>query len=172
MREIIYCTDCPSIRMCRDEGWECEHTRWIAKAVAEAPPLSREQIRRVATILGRASIEAPPQSRRTSSRHRMGPFKCQVPGCTSAPLRHGSTFWQHLRGIHQLTMGEYREKYGDPEPLTEEEMAAIVVEAHCPVDGCDKMYSTELGNRWPNGAMTSHLRGRHGLKPDGRTPVR
>lgn len=103
-------------------------------------------------------------------RHRRyGPIKCEVPGCDAAPLKHTGTFWQHLRGVHDMTMEEYREAHGDPEPTPVEELPDV--EARCKVKGCGKVYSTALGHRWPRNALISHLRGRHGLQADGRTPV-
>lgn len=95
---------------------------------------------------------------------RSGPFLCQVDGCKAAPLKHTGTFWQHLRGVHQMTMDEFREKWGDPVPLSKEELANLVVEAGCEVEGCGQVYSTALGNRFPHQALISHMWGRHGIR--------
>lgn len=102
------------------------------------------------------------------NRHReAGPFRCLVDGCQSAPLKHRGTLWQHLRGQHMMTMDQYKKLYGDPVPLTPEELAELVVEARCEVDGCDQVYSTALGHRFPQSALVSHMWGRHGVKLNG-----
>ena len=99
------------------------------------------------------------------NRHReAGPFRCLVDGCRSAPLKHSGTLWQHVRGMHDMTLSEYKKLYGDPVPLTPEELAALVVEVRCEVDGCDQVYSTALGHRFPQSALVSHMWGRHGVK--------
>lgn len=106
-----------------------------------------------------------PTSRTRGRRYdrRTGPFLCQVRDC-GAILKHTGTLWQHLQGRHELTIAEYREKYGDPVPLTPEEVAGTVVEAKCRVKGCGQVYSTELGHRFPQSALASHMWGRHGIK--------
>lgn len=109
---------------------------------------------------------------RRKTARKIGPFRCQILGCPTPVLKHKDSFWQHLRKVHGTTLDVYREEYGEPEPLTPEEAAQVVVEQTCPAPDCGKVYSTEKGNRWPLGALNSHLRGRHGLKPDGVTPVR
>jgi hypothetical protein len=63
-----------------------------------------------------------------------------------------------------MTLDEYQERYGELVPLTAEEKAQLVVEVRCEVDGCDQVYSTALGNRYPQSALTSHMWGRHGIK--------
>ena len=52
MREIVYCEDCPIPRLCREEDLDCNLTRHIAKVVAEAPPLTQQQIETITRILG------------------------------------------------------------------------------------------------------------------------
>lgn len=104
-----------------------------------------------------------PKKRRRVDR-RTGPFQCQVRGC-GAVLKHTGTMWQHVKGKHDLTLAEYREKYGDPVALTPEELAEAVVEAKCKVKGCGQVYSTELGHRYPQSALVSHMWGRHAIKP-------
>lgn len=89
----------------------------------------------------------------------IGPFQCQVPGCLAAPLKHRGTLWQHLRKIHEITLDEYLERYGELVPLTQEQLDALVVEARC--EECGKTYSTATGTRWPRQALVSHMRGRH-----------
>jgi hypothetical protein len=109
-------------------------------------------------------------------RRKDGPFLCPIPGCPNPVLKHIDSFKVHVsgetKGVHQMPWDEYLATYGEPRPATREELAQVSVEITCPIDGCGKVYSTENGNRWPLGALNSHLRGRHGLKPDGVTPVR
>lgn len=102
---------------------------------------------------------------------KIGPFRCQIPDCPTPMLKHANSFEQHVQRVHQITLREYLDAHGELVPLTPEQVAQIVVEVRCEVPGCGQVYSTELGNRWPLGALNSHLRGRHGLKPD-MTPIR
>ena len=93
--------------------------------------------------------------------HWNGPRGCRL------RTRLAGTLWQHLRGMHNLTMDEYCEKYGRPQPLTQD----VVVEVACEL--CGKEYSSRH-HRWPRGALVSHMRGRHAMKlwPDGSlTPI-
>ncbi len=100
-------------------------------------------------------------------RKRPGPFKCQVDGCLSTPLRHRASLWTHVKLMHGLRMAEYVEAHGEPAPLTTEEVeAASQVEIHCEITGCDQVYSTALGHRWPQSAYITHLRSTHGLVRD------
>lgn len=96
-------------------------------------------------------------------------MRCLVEGCLSAPLRNAVTLTAHLKLKHQMTREEYVEAYGELVPMTEEEQAEPV-EVHCEVEGCDTVYSTATGHRWPHMAMVSHMRGRH-LDPDWRPGV-
>jgi hypothetical protein len=98
---------------------------------------------------------------------RYGPIQCKVPGC-GAVLKHTGTLWQHLQLKHKTVIAQYRAEYGDPVPMTAEEVAAAVVEASCKV--CGKTYSTERGHRFPQSALVPHLRARHALNPD-YTPI-
>lgn len=163
--------------MClHDERHEDAQHRNVSISINGARPLSldlcerhhRELIRPVLEALAAHGVDEtqPMPRRRDSNRHRRrsGPFKCLVPGCNATPLKHTGTLWQHLRGVHEITLDEYREQYGDPVPLSADEQAELVVEARCPVDGCSTVYSTELGNRWPQQALVSHLWGHHGIK--------
>jgi hypothetical protein len=123
-----------------------------------------EAVRRALTA--RAKPTRQPPKGRDTNRHRrgVGPYRCLVPDCLSTPLKHRGTLWQHVRGVHEITLDEYVERYGEPTPLTPEELAALVVEAHCPVEGCDTVYSTADGYRWPQMALVSHTWGHHGIK--------
>lgn len=131
----------------------CEkHQRALARAVRKVLPKLRD--------------------RRGRDRHRndrsQGPFRCQVRGCDVHPLKHRSSFTQHLRIYHELTLAQYVMEYGELVPMTTEEQRTLVVTASC--DECDQEYSTATGTRWPHQALVSHMRGRHALKlfPDGR----
>jgi hypothetical protein len=106
----------------------------------------------------------PRRGRDRNPGRQVGPFRCLVDGCVASPLKHRGTLWQHLRAQHGMTLDEYQERYGELVPLTAEEKAQLVVEVRCEVDGCDQVYSTALGNRYPQSALTSHMWGRHGIK--------
>lgn len=94
---------------------------------------------------------------------RRGPFRC-LAGCAATPLKNSDTLRQHLALVHDgLTLDEYVDRYGELVPLTPEEQAEVI-EVRCEVEGCDRVYSTALGNRWPQQAMVSHLWGTHGIK--------
>lgn len=126
----------------------------------------KEYVEPVVDLLGRygwspAEEPPPPKKRRN---YRSGPFLCKVEGCLAAPLKHSGTMWQHLVKKHGINMHTYRDLYGDPVPLTPEEQASLVIEARCPVEGCSAAYSTELGNRFPEQALMSHMWGHHAIK--------
>jgi hypothetical protein len=93
-----------------------------------------------------------------------GPFLCQVKDCNWGPLKHYATLWQHIRGVHGMTIGEYREQYGDPTPMTAEEVATFSLTVECELDDCDETWSTSKGHRWPRRAMEQHMWGVHGVK--------
>lgn len=92
---------------------------------------------------------------------KLGPFKCRWPGCVAPVLKNGEILERHLRNLHQSTFMEYAKVYGSDVATPEELAEPVTIE--CPVEGCDQVYSTQFGNRWPHHAMTSHMRGRHGL---------
>lgn len=101
-------------------------------------------------------------NRQSARWKKVGPFQCQVPGCVTAPLKHRATLRQHVEGrLHGLNFEAYVEQYGEPVPLTPEE-ALEVVEIRCEIGDCQQSYSTAT-TRWPQMAMVSHMRGRHGL---------
>jgi hypothetical protein len=122
-----------------------------------------------------AKAEQPGGWTRASWMRKIGPFKCRMPGCVAPVLKDGEVFNRHLINLHGgVTFQEYVKTYGG-EPATPEEVAEPVT-IECEVEGCDAgpdggpmVYSTAFGNRWPHHAMTSHMRGRHGLiwKPGG-----
>lgn len=100
------------------------------------------------------------------SRHRqwkgrdVGPFLCLE--CNNPPLKHAGTLTAHVQQQHAMTRAEYIKKHGPLVPLTPEEVAELVVEVTCGIGGCEQLYSTELGNRWPHQAMRAHQIARHG----------
>jgi hypothetical protein len=100
-------------------------------------------------------------SNRTGKWREPGPFRCQVETCVSAPLKHLASFRIHVERLHKMGLPEYTERYGEPTPLDPEE-ALEVVEVRCEIGDCDQSYSTAT-TRWPQMAMVSHMRGRHGL---------
>ncbi len=106
---------------------------------------------------------APSRYRQRGWKRTSGPYLCQA-GCNAAPLKTGTTLEQHLLRVHDgLTLEEYTERHGELVPLTEEELAELVVEVPCP-QGCGQVYSTALGHRWPQSAMIHHMWGHHGIK--------
>lgn len=99
---------------------------------------------------------------RIGQKRLYGPYRC-LAGCTSAPLKNYITLTSHLRLIHDgMTLDEYVAKYGELVPLEPEDMEPV--EVRCEIQDCDQAYSTATGTRWPQQAMVSHMRGRHGLK--------
>lgn len=93
----------------------------------------------------------------------VGPFRCAL--CEVPPLKNLSTFSTHIKSLHGMSRLEYTVKYGDPVPLTAEEVAELeAVEYTCEVPGCGKTYSTALGNRWPHQALRSHMWGVHAIR--------
>lgn len=177
-RELRVRTWCDA---CLEEGaQEPAVHRGIKVSLDGAPPLLLdlcqrhhvELVRPLLVALERYGVDPDgtpePSGRRDSNRarRRSGPFKCQVPGCTASPLKHTGSLWQHLKGLHGLTMAEYRETYGEPVPMTEEELAELVVEVSC--DLCGQTYSTAKGHRFPRQALVSHMWGHHAVKYQGR----
>jgi hypothetical protein len=100
-------------------------------------------------------------SNRTGKWREVGPFRCQVDGCVAAPLKHRASFRVHIERLHHMRFQEYVDQFGEPVPLDPEE-ALGVVEIRCEIGDCDQSYSTAT-TRWPQMAMVSHMRGRHGL---------
>lgn len=115
----------------------------------------------------RAIKRALPGRRRPPSavrRDRRGPFQCKIPGCTAVPLKQDKTLTQHVASFHGLTLAEYKEEYGPLVPMTKAELAALVNEVRCDEDGCDQVYSTATGTRFPRAALVSHMRGTHAIR--------
>lgn len=104
----------------------------------------------------------PTTSRQWKGR-ALGPYYCKA-GCASTPLKNLATFTRHLQVVHDMTRAEYIRRHGELVPMTLEELESIIVEVACEVKGCSKVYSTALGNRWPQQAMRAHMWGRHGIK--------
>lgn len=98
---------------------------------------------------------------RQSWKRVTGPVQCRA-GCMSAPHKTVATLENHLRRLHGLTLDEYTERFGS-DALSPIDLEEVVTEVHCP-EGCGKVYSTALGNRYPQQAMVSHMRGHHGLR--------
>ena len=96
-------------------------------------------------------------------KRRPGPFRCVIPGCPGSVLKNAATLEQHLLRLHDMTLAAYAEAYGLT-PLTPEEAEAVVVEVRCEVNGCEQVYSTAQGFRWPHQAMRAHMWGHHGIK--------
>lgn len=90
-----------------------------------------------------------------------GPYECKV-GCGCTPLKHYDSLRQHLKVFHNLTVGQYMAEHGIPEPMTKAEQEAYVAEAKCHL--CPKIYSSDLGHRYPLSALNSHMWGHHQLK--------
>lgn len=111
---------------------------------------------------GEKPVERPLNHRsRVGQKRQLGPYRC-LAGCTSAPLKNYITLTTHLHKIHDLTLPEYIAEHGELVPLEPHEMEPV--EVRCELQGCDQTYSTATGTRWPQQAMVSHMRGRHGLK--------
>lgn len=119
---------------------------------------------RILDVLHIESVDwsAPPAIEPRQPRSRPGPYRCLVDGCQGTPLKHRSTLWQHLTLVHSMSMEDYIEQYGQPVPMTPEEVAALVIEIRC--DLCPKVYSTQLGHRWPRSAWIAHMWATHGVK--------
>jgi hypothetical protein len=136
------------------------------RRVLDLCPMHYDEL--IAPVLGALERHGYDPSRPTKpktrqSHHRQqGPYLCKA-GCVAAPLKNSTTLAQHLIRLHQLTMAEYVEKYGELVALTTDELAELVVEVRCP-EGCGQIYSTERGNRYPQIAMVSHMWGHHGKK--------
>lgn len=102
--------------------------------------------------------------RQRNWKRNVGPFLCRA-GCGFPPHRSAATLEAHLNLIHDgMTFDEYVEQHGELVAMTTDEIAQLVVEARCSLDDCGKLYSTELGHRWPHQALRSHLLSRHGIK--------
>jgi len=107
--------------------------------------------------------EEPPAKRapsRLSWKRTFGPLLCKA-GCNAAPLKTAFTLEQHLRRLHDMTLEEYVAQYGELVELTADEQESLVVEVRCDHEDCDQLYSTALGNRYPQQAMVAHMRGHH-----------
>lgn len=124
----------------------------------------KELLQPVIDVLKQHGQQKPPARPQRGRKRQLGPYLCRA-GCASAPLKSQTTLTQHLLNIHDgMTMEEYVEQHGEPVPLTPEEVAELVVEARCPEQGCDTVYSTARGHRWPQAALISHMWGHHGIK--------
>lgn len=159
--------------LCLEEGRkEPAEYRKFPITLGHGPPLGidlcelhhKQLLQPVLEVLARHGIDltARPKERQRGWRRNTGPYKCHA-GCDAAPLKNATTFEVHLRKLHGMTLDDYVSRYGDLVPLTAEEQAELVVEVECEVEGCGTAYSTARGNRWPQQAMISHMRGRHGL---------
>lgn len=164
--------------LCLAQGWEPGYATHIGLAVSIGGVPARELdlcqrhhaelVRPLLRVLDRHGHDPErPAVTRTGrprrDKHRAdGPYRCQVAGCLAAPLKHRDTFWQHLKGLHGMTLDEYVELHGELVPMTDAELAELVVEAVCPL--CGRSYSTERGNRWPRQALASHTWGHHAVK--------
>jgi hypothetical protein len=157
----VYCEDCPFPELCHPStGNDCSYARTIKRWLDDAPPLSAATLQKVARILSTAT---PPATPKRGTGRTPGPFKCLVPGCIAAPLKHRDGLGAHLHLFHDLSLADYVEQYGELEPVEEE-----VVVVACPVEWCATEYSTP-NTRWPRQALVSHMRGVHAvrLKRDG-----
>lgn len=88
------------------------------------------------------------------------PIECKFPGCGKA-LANQASFSGHVRQMHGLTIGEYREQYGAP--ADDRKFIGEPV-AKCDQPGCDVVYSHEKGNPRPGQALAIHLSKDHGIK--------
>lgn len=110
-------------------------------------------------LYARGAEETPKKGQRLGWKRRFGPVMCEA-GCGSAPLKTAYTFEQHLRRVHDgMTLDEYTVEHGELVALTDEQMAGLVIETQC--DECGQTYSTAWGNRYPQLAMVTHMRGAH-----------
>lgn len=76
------------------------------------------------------------------------------------PLKNSSSLASHVRQIHNLTLGDYREQY----EMTEEERAAQAqekVQATCTEEGCD--WSTPARPNRVNQVLGLHKQRAHGI---------
>lgn len=98
-----------------------------------------------------------------------GPFRCEL--CDSTLVSMGS-FGSHVRQIHSMTLGEYRETYGAPvEVPADPDLFNDVnnmgpAEATCEI--CGESWSHANGNTRPAQARGVHMRRKHGVKTEGR----
>lgn len=52
-RERVFCDDCPGRdRVCATDENRCEVARWAHEQTKDLPPLSPDQIRKIAILLG------------------------------------------------------------------------------------------------------------------------
>lgn len=121
----------------------------------------REIIQPVLDAMIHGVAKKPRKERQRGTKRTVGPYQCKL--CVAAPLKNATTLEVHLRRLHDVaSLEEYVERFGQLVPLTPEE-AAEPVDVECEIEGCGQVYSTALGNRWPQMAMVSHMRGRHGI---------
>jgi hypothetical protein len=107
----------------------------------------------------RKVVKGEPVNHRQNWKRQIGPFKCKV--CPSPPLKSAATLETHLRLIHEITLEEYVEEHGLVTATQEELDEPVTYE--CTEKGCDQVYSTQYGHRWPHTAMITHMRSTHAL---------
>lgn len=159
---------------CRAQGTTREATRvGVRVHIGDAQPLLLDlcpghYLRMIEPILATLAVygypEEPAKPRRDHRVDRTtGPFMCKIGGCQQVPLKHYASFYQHLKRWHDMTITDYREKYGELVPMTPEEVAAFSLTVECELK-CGESWSTTEGHRWPVRAMESHMWGVHGVK--------